>query len=312
MTKMRRPANPGMIWSLIDKPVKTRTEYMTRYSVFRAMEHNAQLDSGIKNRDILRKKVCIRGLPREKILFWDGSSSGSKDRVITSRTGIIIQVVKNGEVLKYPSAVLNSFPRENDAINGPYIERRSVLGDIENVTQISTGVRFGHKISFDQKSVDKGRNGYVGYQHIRADDFHGLNLPSLDILAFSGSASTKLLSYIGAWCAVNQESGNRVIPTKLEFCTYLFLANRGASKNWLKRGSNPASLDILGPALEFLDNIFATAHKRGLATEELGIVIFSRFATRRHERLDIMFVPVDICVYQWYQDELKLSEIMQN
>ena len=95
------------------------------------------------------------------------------------------------------------------------------------------------------------------------EDISGLNPPSLSILAFSDSTGTKLLSCFGAWCAVNQESGNRVIPTKLEYCTYLFLANSGVSENRLKRSSNPASLDIAGPALEFLDNIFATAHKRG-------------------------------------------------
>ena len=96
-----------------------------------------------------------------------------------------------------------------------------------------------------------------------------LNMPILDIMAYSGSAGAKLLSYMGAQCAVGKEGGNRVIPTKLEYCTYLFLANSGASKNRLKRSSNPASLDIAGPTLEFLGNIFATAHKRGLTTQEL-------------------------------------------
>ena len=252
-----------------------------------------QHSAGIRIRVISRgKQDCIRGAPKMRLRVVPRSTR-IRNEIISNGFKIIPRIVmaRNGEVFKYPSAIFNSFPRDvNEATNVPHVERRSVLGNIKNIPLY---VQFGRNFRSEQKTEEKERNGYVSYQHIRMDEKCGLDKPTLDIMAYSGSAGTKLLSCMGAQCAVDKESGNRVIPTKLEYRTYSFLAICSASENSHLRGLNPArldcpprglnrasldlwnrafELDILGPALEFLDNIFATAHKRGLATEELGIV----------------------------------------
>ena len=145
---MRSPTNWGTVSSVSDKPIKIR------YTDIGAIKNHAQLDSEIKDRDVMQEKVSSR----------DANSSGFKDGVILSEMGIIILIVKNSEVLKYPSAILNSFLRDvKDAMNGTHVERRSVLGDMKNIPLY---VWFGHNFGLEQKSEEKGRNGYVGYAHM--------------------------------------------------------------------------------------------------------------------------------------------------
>ena len=146
-------------------------------------------------------------------------------------------------------------------------------------------VRFGHNFRLERISEEKERNGYVDYQHICADEICGLNMPDLDILGCSGSAGTKLLSCMGAQCAVSEESGNRVIPTKLEYRTYLFLRTYSASESGILRGLNPPSLELSGPVNEFLANI---RHSERAQVSHVGIGImhtlgrFSRQTDEKH------------------------------